>query len=113
LRVHEVEKQAKRTNPHQPKQPLALERYAAHSLPLEVVTRTQIPPGSLDIRVTKKVLDGNNVSTLLKKSGCVSVTKLMQGRIVHLGPCCYSLQSTEHFITPEAIPVQNWKYLFR
>lgn len=33
-------------------------------------------------RVTKKVLDGNNVSTLLKKSGCISVTKLMQTRVV-------------------------------
>src|SRR6476660_4955437 len=51
-------KQIKCRNLHQPKQTLALERYAAHSLSLEVITRTQIPPVSLDIRVTKKVLDG-------------------------------------------------------
>ncbi len=92
---HEMERQASAQIATNQKQTLPLERYAAHSLSLEVIARTQIPPDSLDIRVTRQVLDGNNVSTLLKKSRCVSVTKLMQSR-VHPGACCDSLQSTEH-----------------
>jgi hypothetical protein len=53
------------------------------------------------------MLSGHDVSPLLKQSGGISMTKLVQGRIAHISPSRYSLQPTEHFIAPESL--SNWK----
>lgn len=55
------------------------------------------------------MLHGHDVSSLLKEAGRVCVTKLVQGRVAHFSPSCYSLQPTEHFIAPEAVSFLNRK----